>query len=48
MWNSGFTGKGVDVALVDSGVVPVHMVLAPNHPPVSDWQIRTVTRTCGP
>lgn len=35
-------------ASADSGVVPVHMVLAPNHPPVSDWQIRTVTRTCVP
>jgi hypothetical protein len=32
----------------DSGVVPVHMVLAPNHPPVNDWQVRTITRNCDP
>jgi hypothetical protein len=31
----------------DSGIVPVHMVRAPDHPPVDDWQIRTVTRPCG-
>jgi serine protease AprX len=24
MWNKGYTGKGVDVALIDSGVVPVN------------------------
>ena len=22
-WNAGYTGKGIDVALIDSGVVPV-------------------------
>ncbi len=28
-WNHGFTGKGVDVALIDSGVVPVNGLTAP-------------------
>ncbi|MCU1670609.1 MAG: peptidase and in kexin sedolisin, partial [Blastococcus sp.] len=29
MWNAGATGKGVDVALIDSGVVPVEGLTAP-------------------
>ena len=29
MWNSGFTGKGVDVALIDSGVLPVNGLSSP-------------------
>jgi serine protease AprX len=29
MWNAGATGKGVDVALVDSGVVPVEGLTTP-------------------
>jgi serine protease AprX len=29
MWESGFTGTGVDVALIDSGVVPVEGLTAP-------------------
>jgi serine protease AprX len=28
-WNHGFTGKGVDVALIDSGVVPVNGLTTP-------------------
>jgi hypothetical protein len=28
-WNDGFTGRGVDVALIDSGVVPVDGLTAP-------------------
>jgi serine protease AprX len=28
-WNAGYTGKGVDVALIDSGVVPVDGLTAP-------------------
>jgi serine protease AprX len=30
MWNAGFTGQGVDVALIDSGVVPVNGLRTPN------------------
>jgi hypothetical protein len=29
MWDKGFTGKGVDVAVIDSGVVPVDGLRAP-------------------
>jgi hypothetical protein len=29
MWNRGFTGRGVDVALIDSGVVPVDGLRTP-------------------
>jgi hypothetical protein len=29
MWDKGFTGRGVDVALIDSGVVPVDGLRAP-------------------
>jgi serine protease AprX len=29
MWNAGYTGAGVDVALIDSGVVPVDGLTAP-------------------
>jgi serine protease AprX len=28
-WNHGFTGKGVDIALIDSGVVPVNGLTTP-------------------
>src|SRR5919108_323444 len=28
-WNSGYSGKGIDVALIDSGVVPVKGLTAP-------------------
>ncbi len=27
---------------------PVHMVLAPGHPPVTDWQVGTTRRDCTP
>jgi serine protease AprX len=30
MWREGFTGKGVDVAMIDSGVVPVEGLTGPN------------------
>ncbi len=29
-WKAGYTGKGVDIALLDSGVVPVNGLTAPN------------------
>ena len=29
LWQAGYTGKGVDVALIDSGVVPVNGLTAP-------------------
>ena len=29
LWSKGYTGKGVDVALIDSGVVPVNGLTAP-------------------
>src|SRR5439155_10549414 len=29
MWNAGYTGKGVDIALIDSGVVPVEGLKIP-------------------
>jgi serine protease AprX len=29
LWNQGYTGQGVDIALVDSGVVPVQGLTAP-------------------
>jgi serine protease AprX len=29
MWDAGYTGKGVDVAVIDSGVVPVDGLVAP-------------------
>src|SRR6202043_766850 len=28
-WDAGYTGKGVDIALIDSGVVPVNGLAAP-------------------
>jgi serine protease AprX len=30
LWRSGYTGKGIDVALIDTGVVPVEGLTSPN------------------
>ena len=41
LWEQGYTGSGVDVALIDSGVAPVEGLSAPGqvlHGPDLSWE----------
>lgn len=39
-------GASCDLAVGPSA--PLHMVHAPDHPPVIDWRVSVVRRDCGP